>query len=75
MQSTIHSSVAAYDSGVAAISMKNGTATSSRMTVTAFAGVARADGPNVEVGTAAAAVTGGVPLMPAPPRGRARRRR
>ncbi len=45
MQRTIHENVAAHDSGVSAISIRNGTVTSSRMMLMALAGVAMADGP------------------------------
>jgi len=47
--------------------------TAPRKTLTAFAGVASADGPNVDGGTTTG--TGGVAFTPAPRPGRARRRR
>src|SRR3954454_2615728 len=46
MQRMIQSSTAGHDDGLSTISISNGTVTSRRVTVTALAGVAIADGPN-----------------------------
>src|SRR3954451_17599145 len=46
MQRMIQSAVAGHDDGWSAISISNGTASNSRVIVTALAGVASADGPN-----------------------------
>src|SRR5438445_5320579 len=46
MHRMIHNTVAGHDDGLSAISINRGTASRSRVMVTALAGVASADGPN-----------------------------